>query len=205
MLSTISLYMLSPVLVVCSCQVILATNTVYSALFLILSFVCSSIILLILESEFFALLFIIVYVGAVAVLLLFIIMMLDNKVLNFNNNVKYFPFTFFICVILFFEIFLIIYESPIFTSNPYCIENSFELSVEYSNFYQHWWYKKIDSLTEASVIGQILYNYYTMEFLLAGLILFLAVLGSVVITLELIRGRSLNQDGNKQVSGTTLG
>ena len=74
--------------------VISINNPVYSVLFLILTFVNSSIITFLIGHEFLAYLLTIVYVGAIAILFLFIIMMLDIKTETsfFNPNYLFFPF-----------------------------------------------------------------------------------------------------------------
>ena len=68
-------------------MVIIVQNSIYSVLFLVLSFVCATILLFLLECEFIALLFIIIYVGAIAVLFLFVVMMLDTKYLVTQKNI----------------------------------------------------------------------------------------------------------------------
>ena len=67
-------------------------NSVYSVLFLVLSFVSAASFLILFECEFIALMFIIIYVGAIAVLFLFVVMMLDVKMAISNKDTfKYFP------------------------------------------------------------------------------------------------------------------
>ena len=72
MLSTnLLFYFFSGVLVFSAIMVIVASHSVFSLLFLVLSFLASAFLLLMLECEFLALIFIVVYVGAIAVLFLF--------------------------------------------------------------------------------------------------------------------------------------
>ncbi len=60
-------------------MVAFSTNPVESVLFLILAFCNAAAILFIFHAEFLGLIFIIIYVGAIAVLFLFVIMMLNVK------------------------------------------------------------------------------------------------------------------------------
>jgi len=60
-------------------MIIFSQNSIYSVLFLVLSFVSSSSVLFLLECEYISLIFILIYVGAIAVLFLFVVMMLDIK------------------------------------------------------------------------------------------------------------------------------
>ena len=56
-----------------------------------------------LEVEFLALSFVIVYIGAVAVLFLFVVMMLNIKIIELNNElIHYFPIGSLIGLIFFF-------------------------------------------------------------------------------------------------------
>lgn len=195
-------YFVSFTLILSSIQIILSYSSIYSALFLILSFICSSIILFFIECEFLALIFLIVYVGAIAVLFLFIIMMINNKTLNFYKDpIKYFPFAIFMVSILLLETLTAINSNNFLVINPYNTET--HLVFEYNNYYNDW-YKKIDALTEVEVLGQILYTHYVLEFLLSGLILFLAIIGSVVLTTDSVsKTFSTKQDNVKQVSNIT--
>nr|QVX31329.1 NADH dehydrogenase subunit 6 [Attheya longicornis] len=157
-------------------MVVVSRNSIYSVLFLVLSFISASSLLFLLESEFISLLFIIIYVGAIAVLFLFVVMMLDIKILNYSKDtLKYFPVGSFIGLVFLIEMFLGIYTN--FKSNPYT--ESF-----LSNYHINW-FDKIDSLTEIEAVGKILYTYYVLQFLIAGIILLLSVIGAVVLALNI--------------------
>jgi NADH-quinone oxidoreductase subunit J len=111
-------------------MIILSQNSIYSVLFLVLSFVSSSSILFLLECEYISLIFIIIYVGAIAVLFLFVVMMLDIKTTELSkDSLKYFPFGAFLGIIFLIEILSVV--SDIFEPiNPY---NTNFLSNCYSN------------------------------------------------------------------------
>ena len=93
-------YFFSCVLLISSLMIILSQNSIYSVLFLVLSFVSSSSIIFLLECEYISLIFIIIYVGAIAVLFLFVVMMLDIKTIYLaKDSLKYFPFGSFLGVV----------------------------------------------------------------------------------------------------------
>src|SRR5690606_16986141 len=73
-------------LLVSGLMVLAAKNPVHSVLFLILAFCNGSAYLLLLGMEFLAITFLVVYAGAVAVLFLFIVMMLNLKILEFRQT-----------------------------------------------------------------------------------------------------------------------
>jgi NADH-quinone oxidoreductase subunit J len=157
---------------------VVVQNTIYSVLFLVVSFISAAGLLFLLECEFISLLFIVIYVGAIAVLFLFVVMMLDIKTINSRKNyLKYFPFASILGLILFIELVYIIFDT--FESNPY-IYNEFLQSNIYIN-----WFDKVDAISENEAVGQVLYTEYIFQFLIAGNILLLAVIGVVVLTLNM--------------------
>jgi len=190
-LDTILFYFFSGMLLFSSLMIIVVKNAIYSILFLVLSFVMATGLLFLLESEFMSLIFIVIYVGAIAVLFLFVIMMLNIKVTNsVKDLLKYFPIGNFLKFIFLIEILLIIFES--FNTNPY--KNNFLF-----NFYTNW-FEKVDSISDIESLGQILYTYYVPQFLIAGIILLIAVIGSVILTLSHKNIEVKNQDTFRQVS-----
>lgn len=166
--------------------VISVKNSIYSILFLILSFIMASGLLILLECEFIALIFIVIYVGAISVLFLFVIIMLDVKLKNSKKDIlKYFPIGSFFGFVFLAEILSIIFDN--FKTNPYSTSFLFNWNVN--------WFDKIDSITDIEAIGQVLYTYYVIQFLVAGFILLIAVIGSVVLT---INYKDLNLKKKKQ-------
>lgn len=186
-------YLFSIFLLLSSLVIIFSYNSIVSVLFLILSFVISAVLLLLLECEFLALLLITIYVGAVAVLFLFILMMLETKLINLSKKlILYFPFGIFVSVFFFFEVLFCVSES--FEVNAYNQFFSF-LSIDYCN-----WYGKIDSLSDVEVFGQILYTHFVLQFLLVGFLLFLALVGVVYLSVNTTERQSKNQAVFHQLS-----
>lgn len=171
--SNLLFYIFSTALVFSAVMVVIAQHPVFSLLFLVGSFIFSSFLLFLLECEFLALLFVVVYVGAIAILFLFSIMMLESKLTNLSRNtIKYFP------VGIIFSVVLIIplVNALNTTFGTEIIANSF-----YLNKYQNW-YDLIDSTNDISVYGHVLYSYFVLQFLVAGLILLLILIGVVYLT-----------------------
>ena len=85
-------YILSGIALISSIMVISARNPVHSVLFLILAFFNAAGLLILMEMEFLSLIFIVVYVGAIAVLFLFVVMMLNVKISEVEDEVlQYLP------------------------------------------------------------------------------------------------------------------
>lgn len=172
--SNLVFYLCSTALIFCAVMVVLAQHPVFSLLFLVASFIFSSFLLFLLECEFLALLFIVVYVGAIAILFLFSIMMLESKLTNLSKNtMKYFPVGIIFSLVLLTPL---LNEINIHFSGTEIVSNSF-----YINKYQNW-YDLIDSTSDVAVYGQVLYSYFVLQFLVAGLILLLILIGVVYLT-----------------------
>lgn len=175
-------------------MIVLSQNSIYSVLFLVLSFVASSSILFLLECEYMSLIFIIIYVGAIAVLFLFVIMMLDIKTVHLaKDSLKYLPFGSFIGIVFLIEILLVI-PTAFEIINPY--NNSF-----LSNFYLDW-FNKLDYFTEIASVGYLLYTDYIIQFLISGNILLLATVGPVTLVLIRSSNATKKQITFKQLSRT---
>lgn len=182
-------------LFISSLCVVLVQNTFFALLFLILSFFLTSIVLFLLEFEFLGLILIIIYVGAVAVLLLFVLMMLETKLKDFFQNIfVYFPFGVFINGILLVELF-------------YIISTNFNDNIQYNNFtFNNYfnWYIVLDSLTDLEIYGQLLYTQYVLQVLIAGLILFLALVGVIFLITKPIKPTFKSQTSFCQLSRSYL-
>lgn len=182
-------YFFSGVLVFSAIMVIVASHSVFSLLFLVLSFLASAFLLFMLECEFLALIFIVVYVGAIAVLFLFAVMMLDAKLQNLSRNVfRYLPVGF-----LFAFGFLIPVLYQMSLNAP---EN---LSLSSTSSYINW-YDLIDSTSDVDVYGQVLYSYFVLQFLVVGLILLVVLIGVVYLTNTYTSNRTVDQSTYKQLS-----
>ena len=175
MLTSNSLFIFfSYALVFSSIMVIVAQHPVFSLLFLVSCFIFSSFLLFLLECEFLAFLFIVVYVGAIAILFLFAIMMLESKLSNLSKNtIKYFPIGVLFSIVLLLPILNVV--------NTFFIDSSAISDSFYVNNYQNW-YDLIDSTNDVNVYGQILYSYFALQLLIAGLILLVVLIGVVSLT-----------------------
>jgi NADH-quinone oxidoreductase subunit J len=178
-------------LIISSSIIILINNPVYAILFTILSFVSAVGLLVLLESEFMALIFVVIYIGAIAVLFLFVVMMLNIKIINPTKDIfKYFPISNFIGVFLLAEIFYSTFNN--FQKNSY---SDSLLTNMYTN-----WFDKLDSIIDINMLGQIIYTHYVVQFLIAGFVLIIAILGATTMTLGHHSVNFKKQDTFKQVS-----
>jgi NADH-quinone oxidoreductase subunit J len=163
------------ILLFSSLMVIIASNSIHAVLFLIMSYVSASIILLILKCEFIALIFITIYVGAVAVLFLFVVLLLDIKLYQVNNRLFLYSYSIFLSLIFLIELLFLAFKN--FRVNPYL--NQVWLTNSHSNLIF-----KLDMLSDIEVLGQVLSVNFVVQLLTAGLILFLGIVGSIVISIN---------------------
>jgi len=165
-------YLFSSVTLISSIMVILSSNPVYSALFLVLVFFNSALIVLLLDLEFLALIFVIIYIGAIMVLVLFIIMMLDIKHTAIYLNVQYY---FFIS-----GLFLVFLSSEfLYFLNLDLVSIRFYFKKDYLN-----WFGLILEFSNIKTLGTYLYTYFSFFLLMAGLILLIAMIGAITLTVE---------------------
>ena len=170
-------------------MVISQNNALYSVLFLVSCFLSSSILILLLDNEFLALFFFIIYLGTIAILFLFFVMMLDIKFRELQITKIYFPMGVFIGATLFVQIW--VFFSKLFGSN-FILYNT--------NYYSNW-NDFVDSFIDISTIGQVLYTNYVLQILIAGLILYVAVIGVAFLTVSSVYKSNIrHQTIFKQVS-----
>lgn len=173
-------YILCCCCLACCTLVIGITNPIHSILLLISVFALGTILLLMLNVEFFGLIFLIVYVGAIAVLFLFIVMMLDIKVVNVSQKIKdFFSYRNFITLLILICLLILTNEDLISLSQFDNINNTvigFDEYTDYSKILKH--------QSHLQVLGIALYKDYIIPFLLCGFILFIAMVGAIIVTLE---------------------
>ena len=166
---SIFFYIFSIIAVISAIMVTASKNTVHSVFFLILDFISISCLFIMIGAEFLGMIMLIVYVGAVAVLFLFVVMMLDINFIKLREGfLQYLPFGVLLGIVLLVELGIL-----------FLTESFSQMSlVEYSNN---------PSFTEkenTKQIGELLYTYYFYLFQISGIILLVAMIGSITLTLR---------------------
>lgn len=170
MIGIAAFYILAFTAVISALMVVSARNPVHSVLFLILTFFTTSGLFVLIGAEYLAMLLIVVYVGAVAVLFLFVVMMLDIDFVELKQGfMRYLPVGGLVAAALFGIFFLV---------NSARIEAKVDKSILSSPT------PSMDVANNAEAMGKILYTDYILFFQLAGLVLFVAMIGAIVLTLH---------------------
>ncbi|MBI80342.1 MAG: NADH:ubiquinone oxidoreductase subunit J [Gammaproteobacteria bacterium] len=160
-------FLFSSVLILTSLGIILSRNPVYSALFLVFSFLQSAMLWMLLEAEFLSMVLILVYVGAVMVLFLFVVMMLDIDIEALKKGfVKYSIVGVSLSLLVVFEITNLI----LFKNEGSAISSSFKRhDADYSNTQE---------------LGSVLYTEHVYAFELASIVLLLAIIAAITLTMR---------------------
>ena len=165
----ITFYVFSFVVVLSALMVISSKNPVHSVLFLILSFVNAAGLFVLLGAEFLAMILVVVYVGAVAVLFLFVVMMLDINFIKLREGfLQYLPFGALLGAVLLIELGILFFTESI--NN----KSIFQISLNSS----------ISETENTKIIGEVLYTKYFYLFQICGIILLVAMIGSITLTLR---------------------
>ena len=170
LLHAIFFYLFAGVTVASAVMVIAARNPVHSVLFLILAFVNAAGLFVLMGAEFLAWILIIVYVGAVALLFLSVVMMLDVDFTALRRGVlSYLPVGALIGAVLLVELLIIVGAWVVGPDLAKAITAPIPPPAQVSN-------------TQA--LGLVLYTNYIYFFQAAGIILLVAMIGSIVLTLH---------------------
>jgi NADH-quinone oxidoreductase subunit J len=171
-----SYYLFYLVLILSALQVIVLNNPIYSVLYLILVFIISSMLFMISGVQFLGLVLMIVYLGAVVVLFLFVVMLLNIKILELRRGINFYPFLL-ICLINTFIIVIFLNRDVSFLASE-----SF-----YTTFYLNDWSYFFWGTGSFKGVAKVLYTVYFFHLSLASLILFVAMIGAILLTLSQLK------------------
>ncbi len=168
-------------------MVISARNPVHSVLFLIMAFFNSAGLFVLMGAEFLAMILVVVYVGAVAVLFLFVVMMLDINFVELRQGfLQYLPLGALVGLILLAELVLV--------GGAWVVAPEAEAAAALP-------IPPIEEIHNTAALGNVLYTRYVYLFEAAGLILLVAMIGSIVLTLrhrEGVRRQSIARQVSKK-------
>jgi NADH-quinone oxidoreductase subunit J len=129
---------------------------------------------MLLGAEFISLLILIIYIGAIAILFLFVIMMLNLRIIEvYNAFFNYLPIGSLIAFFFIGEILILIYYD--FSK----IDLLLDMEILNENLILKEW-----NFNNLHFFGQLLFNYNMYFFLIIGLILFASMIGSIIILIN---------------------
>ena len=191
-----------------SVLVITSKNPVISVIFLISVFINSAGYLIVLGVGFVGLSYIIVYIGAVTILFLFVVMMINIKLVDIlevgMEYTKNLPLALTIGSLFIYELFSIIpfsFQNVSILSLPLDLLNYFNqifLGSDYSSSVISYVNTSFNPITvdstftnylQVEVLGQGLYTYGALWLMVVGIILLLAMIAAIILT----KNTSLNK------------
>ena len=185
-IQALAFYLFAFIAIAAAVMVISARNPVHSVLFLILAFFNAAGLFVLMGAEFLAMILVVVYVGAVAVLFIFVVMMLDINYVEMRQGfLQYLPLGAIIGFILLVELALVA-GAWVFTPEAEAVA---ALPIP-----------PIEETHNTAAIGNVLYTDYIYLFQAAGLILLVAMIGSIVLThrrREGVRKQSITRQVSK--------
>jgi NADH-ubiquinone oxidoreductase chain 6 len=185
--------------------VITSRNPIISVLFLIAVFVNVSCYLILLGINFIGLTYLIIYVGAIAILFLFVVMMMNIKLVELtevNNKGEYtntLPLGAIVGSLFLYELAF----QPVPTSvsgisstvynlfdeiNLLSVDTSFKgtafnsAGIEAYTSFNNLWDNAFTSFQQLESVGSSLYTVHIMFLIIASMILLLAMIGPIVLT-----------------------
>lgn len=168
MFTALIFYMFAAIAVASGVMVISSRNPVHSVLWLILAFFNAAGLFLLLGAEFLAMLLVVVYVGAVAVLFLFVVMMLDINMVELKEGfLQYLPTGALIGVVLLVEL-LAMFGGWAFAPDV-------EAMVKAPT-------PSLDQASNTLALGKLIYTNYVYLFQASGLVLLVAMIGTILLT-----------------------
>ncbi len=164
-MTQIMFFILSLGTIVGALGTVLCKNAYYSAMWMISAFVSMAGLFVMLNAPFVAMLQIIVYAGAIAILILFVMMLMDRRILN--NKEKFNPQYFWGVILgvgLFSDLAVLALKFKINVSNA-----GKHLALQGSN---------------TKMVGDVLFKHYLFPFEIIAIILLIALIGAIVLTKE---------------------
>lgn len=159
-------------MVSCAFLVILAKNPMVSVFFLIITFFFSVFFFLLFGAEFIAVAVLVIYVGAISILFLFVVMLLNLRLVElYSTFYNYFPIGLIISIYFVTSLtFFFFYDLSFTKSNIFFGATPLQSisDLQYPN--------------NTSYLGWVLYSYNGHMVVLVALILLVAMQGSIVLT-----------------------
>jgi NADH-quinone oxidoreductase subunit J len=161
--------MIEALLLISAVCVIVSRNLILSIVFLVCTFLAAAILIIKLEVDFLGLILVVIYVGAIAVLFLFAVMLVENKLVVFENNkrTQAAPIGFFFGVMLFLTLI-----KPLDTV-LFCYEHISKTLILITD---------LSGVIDACNFGGLLYSYFAVQVLIVGMVLLVIILGITKLT-----------------------
>lgn len=174
-------YVLAAVTAASALMVITQNNPVRCVLFLVLTFITSSMLWILAEAEFLALILVLVYVGAVMTLFLFVVMMLNIDVESMKSHfTRYLPFGLILVALL---TGLLMVAVPAGTFNDFAETQATTqmISSQQTATSAIKGHPLLVDKSNTEALGMVLYTDYFLAFELAAVLLLVAIVAAITL------------------------
>ena len=159
--------------------VITSTNPIISIFFLIMVFACISLYLISIGLTFIGLAYLLVYIGAISILFLFILMLINIRASELqNNSITSIPLAIIILFIFNYIISKIYLNTSISLYFLDIISNDILFGINTG------WDESLILFDHITSIGYVMYTSHNIWLIIASLILLLAMIGAIIITIK---------------------
>lgn len=165
--------------------VVITYNAVISMFHFILVFIGVATFFALLDMEFMCLMVLLIYVGNIACMFLFVVMMLNVKILELKlSQFKYVPMGLIICFIFYWT--LLYYTQVALNKGSDHIHDIVVSELQTINYnFNMPILKEIDSYTTSlQALGDLIFTQYLAAFIISGLILLVSLIVAILLTLS---------------------
>lgn len=152
------------VAILASILMVTRKNPIHSALFLVLTFLCTAVLFFLLQSPFIAIIQVLVYAGAIMMLIIFVIMLLELEEellsplkISFSKGVGVLA-----VLLIMLGLFFAVFGGAKGASGGYTPE-------------------KVGELGSIKVVGKLLFTDYLLPFEIVSILLLAAIVGAIVL------------------------
>lgn len=158
MVTSILFYIIAALIIFTALKMVLSTNLVHSSLFMAATFLCIAMIYLLLNADYLAIVQVMVYVGAISILMVFGVMLTRRESMDKSSSFnKYKLYGGVVALGMFVMLVRTIFTYDFAVADTTAVEST------------------INS------ISSLLLNDYTIAFEVAGILLFVATIGAIII------------------------
>jgi NADH-quinone oxidoreductase subunit J len=182
LISSILFYLFSSFAILSSLFVIFTKNPVFSILFLIFTFVNVSCLLFLFNFEFLPIAFLVIYVGAIAVLFLFVLMMLNIKLAELQENYStLLPLACIFGVVFIIEFLFLFRVEFVFLNNINVTATAFLSDILNTSTFKM---TLLGVHSNLKTIATAIFTDYLFCFIIAGYVLLLAMVAAIILTIQ---------------------
>jgi NADH-quinone oxidoreductase subunit J len=165
--------------------VVITYNAVIAMFHFILVFIGTALFFAILDMEFMCLMVLLIYVGNIACMFLFVVMMLNVKILELKlSQFKYIPMGLIVCIIFYFTLLMYTKKTLIVSDETTYNYIWRELATLTSSFNTPL-LKEINAYSNSlQALGDLIFTEYLAVFIISGLILLVSLIVAILLTLS---------------------